>query len=254
MPNNYIFAICAIDLTKLDEKQKISPVGKATGRDGRVFNIDGKTIIERFLQDGLQIPLTVGHECNGKSAGWFSEFEHQADGVYALLRTNELGKRLIIAEEYKYLSPEYLVNYDTNDVERIVGVGLVNQPNLLKEALNHLTLEENTAMGNPTDAIKALQTQVDQLTNDNQTLAAQNAEFIQQLNTNKVANAINAGKLLPCKRDFALGLKTPALDNYLAVEAQTTTITASNNINQAGGGNDDANCPIMAQLNINEEA
>jgi len=246
MPKNYILELCAIDLSKLNEKQKISPIGTATGLDGRVFNVDGEAVLKRLEENGLQLVLNIAHEYGGKAAGWFTEFELKDDGIYASLRLNATGKALLEAEEFKYLSPEYLIDYDTNQVELIVGVGLVNQPNLLNDALNHM---ESTDMPAPKDNTDLAQ-QVETLTAQNTTLADQNKALLKQISTNKVDAAITGGKLAPAKRDYALGLEANSLDGYLTLEAQTFKATEKNNLNPEDDGEDDSSgCDIAEQFN-----
>lgn len=243
------------------KKLRISPIGKVTGIDGRVFQIDGQAVLARLIATELELVLNVWHASNGEAAGWFTQFELKDDGIYASLELNESGTELLEAKKYKYLSPEYLVDYDTNEVMHIVGVGLVNQPNLLNEALNNIdnNVDATTAPleGNMTqeeqDALaaenKALKEQVTTLT------AAQNTLEKAQRQV-KIDNAIGGGKLAPAKRDFALGLQANALDGYLELEAKTFTKTDNNSIDPNALDNDaddDANCDVFEQLGLNDE-
>ena len=148
MPRQTITELCAIKPEALKAgKLKISPIGEATGLDGRVFEIDGETITQRLIDTGLELVLNVAHEYGGQAAGWFSEFETRDDGIYARLALNERGTALLDAQAYKYLSPEYFIDADNNtQVLRLVGVGLVNQPNLLSDALNHSAFVPDAAL------------------------------------------------------------------------------------------------------------
>jgi len=248
MPKNYILQLCAINLSTLEEKQKISPIGEAKGIDGRVFNIDGVEVLALMQKNGLKIVLNVAHEYGGKAAGWFYDFELRDDGIYATLKLTQLGKELLEAEEYKYLSPEYLLNYDTNKVELIVGVGLVNQPNLLTEALNTIDTESHD-MPTPKDDTDLAQ-QVDSLTAQNTALANQNKELLKQVSTNKVDNAIAGGKLAPAKRGFALAIDNNSLDTYLELEAQTFKKTENNSLKpESDESDEDEACSIAQQFN-----
>lgn len=242
MLKTYILELCAIAASELSEKVKISPVGKVTGRDGRVFNIDGNQLLSRLQDDGLEIPLSIGHEWEGKAAGWFNNFELKDDGIYANLKLTQIGKELIEAEEYKYLSPEYYVDYDANQVELMPGVGLVNKPNLLKEALNHTEPENMPA---PTDN-NDVQKQLQELKDQNATLTEQNKNLLEQIGANKVDNAIASGKLAPAKRDYALGLEANALDGYLELEAQTFKATENNNLNPETNGDEEGETSDVA--------
>lgn len=257
-----ILEICSISIEAIKEKLRISPVGKVTGIDGRVFQIDGQAILDRLISTELELVLNVGHEYNGAAAGWFTQFELRSDGIYANLALNEDGEELIAKKKYKYLSPEYLVDYDTNEVMHIVGVGLVNQPNLLNEALNNIenkppvegnamTPEEKAAQEALSAENETLKAQVDTLTK------AQNSLQKEQ-RTVKVDNAIAGGELAPAKRDFALGLAANSLDSFLEMESKTFTKTDKNNIDpdqQSGDGlsGDDADCDVFDQLGLNED-
>lgn len=227
MPQLLILELCSIDLSKLDEKQKISPIGKVTGRDGRFFDVEGNVVLSFLEADGLELPLKEKHEYGSKAGGWFSDYEEREDGIYAKLRLNQLGKDLIESEQMKYLSPEYYLKPGTRKVERILGVALVNQPNLLNEALNH-TEPEN--MPTPTDK-NDVQKKLQELEDKNNKLEEQNKTLLEQIGANKVDNAIVNGKLAPAKRDYALTLEANALDGYLELEAQTFKATQNNNLN-----------------------
>lgn len=262
-----ILELCSINIDLVKKKLKISPVGKVTGIDGRVFEIDGQAVLNRLIATELELVLNVWHAFNGEAAGWFNDFELRDDGIYATLTLNDDGKALIEAKKFKYLSPEYLIDYDTNEVMHIVGVGLVNQPNLLSDALNSIEnpsnksiekqppVEGNAMTKEEQDALaaenKTLKEQVDTLTK------AQN-ELQNEQRTVKVDNAIASGKLAPAKRDFALGLSANSLDGYLDIEAKTFTKTDNNYIDpdqQSGTGEngDDADCDVMNQLGLNDK-
>lgn len=254
-----ILEVCSISIDATKKKLKISPVGKVTGVDGRVFVIDGQAILERLISTELELVLNVGHAYNGAAAGWFTQFELKDDGIYASLSLNEDGEELITKKKYKYLSPEYFVDYDTNEVFHIVGVGLVNQPNLLNQSLNNIkknnppvegnsmTKEEQEAQTALVDENKILKDKVQTLT------TAQNALQKEQ-RTVKVDNAIAGGKLAPAKRDFALGLAANSLGDYLTLEAKSFTKTDKNNIDpdRQSGDDDDTDCDILSQLGVND--
>ncbi len=257
MPKQYIVEMCSINTDALKEKIKISPVGDVQGLDGRVFEINGQQVLDKLNETGLELVLNISHSWNGEAAGWFSDYELREDGIYAALALNENGQALIEKKHYKYLSPEYFKDWETNEVYMLVGVGLVNQPNLLNDALNNIDSEpnpnnppankpeENTmADPNPTE----LQAQIDQLTADNAVLVETNATLAKQVHANKIDAAINHGQLAPAKRDFALELNANAIDAFLTMEAATFKATDDNNFNPDGEGEGgDADCAIAKQ-------
>ena len=267
MPRQTITELCALKPEALKAgKLKISPVGEATGLDGRVFHIDGETITQRLIDTGLELVLNVAHEYGGQAAGWFSEFELREDGIYARLALNERGTALLDAQAYKYLSPEYFINDDDNQVWRLVGVGLVNQPNLLSDALNHAKpptdpdAREETKMTQNTEHTETspAHADADRLTRQNQQLARENAALKRQIHAHKVDAAIAERKLIPAKREFALGLNANVLDAYLKVEAASGMKAESPQTDNQGIQPDetqagDGACPILAQLNIEDQ-
>ena len=296
MPRQTITELCAIKPEALKAgKLKISPVGEATGLDGRVFHIDGQTITQRLIDTGLELVLNVAHEYGGQAAGWFSEFESREDGIYARLALNEHGTALLDAQAYKYLSPEYFINDADQQVWRLVGVGLVNQPNLLSDALNQAapptdpdarmdaggraaygtarlsspnakadpyrdvggraaygTKAEETRMTQNTENTETSQA-ADRLTQQNQQLARENAALKRQIHAHKVDAAIAERKLIPAKREFALGLNANALDAYLKVEAESRPQTDKQGIQPDETQAGDGGCPILSQLNIEDQ-
>ena len=258
MPRETITELCAIKPEALKAgKLKISPVGETTGLDGRVFDIDGPTITQLLIDTGLELVLNVAHEYGGQAAGWFSEFEAREDGIYARLALNERGTALLDAQAYKYLSPEYFIDSDdSREVIRLVGVGLVNQPNLLSDALNQAeppTDPEETRMIDNSEPSPPVEADADRLRQQNQQLARENAALKRQIQAHKVDAAIARGQLIPAKRDFALGLDANALDAFLKVEAESRLATDKQSIQPDETQVQDGACPILTQLNIEDQ-
>ncbi|EJP75865.1 phage protease [Campylobacter sp. FOBRC14] len=149
---------------KENEALKISPIGEITGLDGRVFNIDAKTLLESIAKNNLHIPLDENHNFGG-AVGWFDKdsFEAREDGIYAKLELNKNGKALVEDKIYRYLSPVYDVS--GKNVIGLDSIGLVNRPNLLNNTINskgetmQKELEElkakNEALQKELDEIKA---------------------------------------------------------------------------------------------------
>ena len=256
-PPDLIIEVCAVDLTSLDNKVKITPAGEVTGIDGRVFNIDGNQLLKRLIKNNLELALNVNHgwaASRDEAVGWFKDYELKKDGIYATLELNEAGKELVSAKKYKYLSPEFYIG-ETREVNLIVGVGLVNKPNLLNKSLNKsqnnqsTTAEQDMADKKEDNAIE-LKQQNNALTTENDTLKKQLAELNKQQLINQVDNAIKAGELIPAKKEFALTLEKNALTDFLKLEAQSTSKTESNNLQaEAKSSSEPANCDITKQFN-----
>lgn len=266
----FIKEVCSIDTSNLDEKKKISPINNVTGLDERTYDINGEQQLQRLKDTGLKIVLNVAHGLSQKygddAAGWFDEFELKADGIYAKLELNELGKELIESKKYKYLSPEYFAVYnsatETLEVHLIIGVGLVNQPNLLNQALNQIhqnfnptqTTEEPPMSEELQKQVNTLQQEKTDLTTQVNNLDTKNKELVKQLNEQRINNAVVQGELAPAKKDFALTLEGNQLDAYLESEKQSFKGTENNNLNpdQDDEGDDSADCPILSQLSLGD--
>lgn len=252
--------VCSIEHNALDleapiNQVKISPIGEVEGVDGRQFSIDAKQVISAMQSYGLDIPLNIDHGDTARgneAAGWFSNYVAKSDGIYADLEFLDDGKTLVGDRKYRYLSPEFMIDYESQirgAVVTIVGVGLVNQPNLLNEALNNIEQEE-AEMAAPEQADN--DEELTQTKAENVALKARLDELETQARTSKVENAIDKGNLAPAKKDFALTLSENQLDSYLASEATTFKATEKNNITN---NNDDEQKPtseVFAQMGLTE--
>ncbi|MBL4774484.1 MAG: hypothetical protein JKY87_00285 [Mariprofundus sp.] len=256
----WIKEICALgDFKNSDWKNglKISPIGKVTGIDGRTFSIDGEAALQELNDNGLKLVLNVDHGWTAKygseAAGWFADFELKDDGIYAKLELNKLGNKLLEAQAYKYLSPEFLTD-EFKNVVAIVGVGLVNQPNLLNQALNkqqHDTGEQDmSAKNNNDDKNDTNAEQMQRLKDENNALKLRIEASEKDLREQKINNAIKDGALIPAKKDFALALDANALDSFLKIEAESKPAKANNNLNPDAEKDDYENDEILSQLGL----
>lgn len=244
--NLYILELCEINTSAVDnnKKLKITPIGKVTGIDKRKFFVEGQEILKGLNKSGLKLPLEPNHGYpDPRAAGWFSKFELRKDGIYANLKFNKYGQKLSEDENYKYLSPTYLIDYESREVFYLSGIGFVNQPNLLNEALNTVNANSNsqtktkeTTMPDVNDKqltklqneINSLTEEKSQLSEDNKVLNEQVDKLQKELNEQKIDNAISKGELLPAKKDFALSLDANSLKAFLEQEAKTPVKTDNN--------------------------
>lgn len=251
----YIKEVCTIgDLKK--GAVKISPIGKVTGIDGRKFTIDGGALLQDLQANGLKIVLNIEHgyssKHGGEAAGWFDDFELRDAGIYAKLKLNKVGKKLLEAKAYKYLSPEYLTDL-LGTVHHIIGVGLVNSPNLLNEALNQVHPKHhknNDELQGDNTMSQAEKDELKKLKEDNCILQEKLDAQDVSLRTTRIDNAIFEGKLLPAKKEFALALDTNALEGFLTMEAESTTLKKDDNGLNPDAAGDDAGNEIYKQLGI----
>lgn len=216
-----ILALNAQAANATEEKIRISPVGEVKGADGRSYRVDAQSVIRRTQELKVDIVLNVNHGWDtygGKAAGWFdlSSLEEREDGIYASLSATSIGTELITERHFRYLSPEYIVARDSNgtmEVLTLAGVGLVNKPNLLDEALNK-TENKETQMPNKETPDTSATEQITALQQENERLQ-------KELQTNKIEAAITAGQLMPAKKEFALQLNGQMLVDYLTAEAES---------------------------------
>lgn len=225
---------------KAKEKVLISPVGAVVGLDGRTFNIDGAVVIANTKANGIDLVFEVDHgfgEHGGKAAGWFrvETLELKDDGIYASLETTPLGDELIDKKLYRYVSPAYIM--DRNKADRTVlaldSVGLVNRPNLVKDALNSkdkevikelnsrietLETEKNQAVDTAVATSKELEETTNKLTESNSKLTQVEKdlkETQEQNKTLKIDLAVEQNKILPKDREFCKSLNDDQLNSYI---------------------------------------
>jgi len=200
-----------------DSKKRISPLGTVVGVDGRNYTINAQSVVSKMKEGKIDIVLNVSHgftsEFGEKAGGWIdiNSVEIRDDGIYALITPTDIGKELIDKKHYRYLSPEYRIawNGDTREVVDIVGVALVNRPNVMEDEMNEQK-EENMDKQKPTEeTVIELQAQL-------ATANEKNAELKQNAKVQRVDTAIASGQLLPANKDFAIELNEQQLDKYLA--------------------------------------
>lgn len=235
------------------EKQRISPIGDVIGVDGRGYKIDGNKIIAKAKEIGLDIVLNENH-WGSKAYGWFdlNSLELKSDGIYASLELNSLGKPVVEDKQYRYLSPEFMVDRERNVIS-IVGVGLVNQPNLLNKALNNQ--EENSKDEEQMD--EELKKKLEKQIEDNNVALKDKDDQIKtltdSLKTTKVDNAIASGTMLPASKEFALGLELNQIDGYISTlntKPQTDGMQKELNIQQQQENNSASETLVFDQLGI----
>ena len=242
-----------------NEKVKISPVGDVVGVDGRTYKINAQNVIKNIKSRGIDIVLNENH-WGSKAFGWFdlNSLEAKTDGIYAHLDLNNLGKPAVENKHYRYLSPEFMVDRERN-VTRIVGVGLVNQPNLLNKALNNEQSNpskpiESEEKNNMKKTVEQLELEVNTLQTSNDQKDKTIESLTNQLKESKVNNAIAAGSLLPANKDFALGLELNQIDGYLSTlntQPQTQDLNKELNVEQPDEKTE--NNEVWDQLGITED-
>lgn len=127
----------------LPEWYHLIPAGVFSGRDGRgPYSAAFSLIAQAFATHGM--PLLVDYEHQSlmasdiagpvPAAGWITDVQERADGVWGRIEWTERAAELIRNAEYRYLSPVF-GHDDAGRVTILWGAGLTNNPNLFLNEL-----------------------------------------------------------------------------------------------------------------------
>ena len=126
---------------------RILPAGVFRAKDGRPAHLPGWKIDAEIAQrviaasasvDDLVIDYehqTINAEKNGQpapAAGWFKRIVwREGAGLFAVgVQWTDKAKAMIAAGEYRHVSPVFPYNAVTGEVQKIIGLGLTNNPAL----------------------------------------------------------------------------------------------------------------------------
>lgn len=140
-------AVLTQSLSEAAREFRILPAGVFRAKDGRPANLPGWKIDAEIAQrviaasasvDELVIDYehqTINAEKNGQpapAAGWFKRMVwREGAGLFAVgVQWTDKAKAMIAAGEYRYISPVFPYNAVTGEVQKIVGLGLTNNPAL----------------------------------------------------------------------------------------------------------------------------
>ncbi len=207
---------------------KLTPIN-AIGLDGRKFKIEPDYVIfnsQKYSKILIRLEHGENRDALDKSIGWIDgkSLRVENDFIVGDVEFTEWGKTLINNKEYRYLSPEFLID-DMVDgfyvVNAIAGLGLVNRPNFKTLALNNQKDNQNK-MDEKETKIKALELELEQIKKENNSL--------------KIKNLIADGKILQSQESFALSLNAQQLDifvqNNFEVMSNLTRLKGLTTVNQ----------------------
>ncbi len=130
----------------LPKKVKLIPEGIMLGNDGRSFiNHSPQTILNAFNADSRDMALDIEHAAEikapkGESApvqGWFKTIEIIDGAIWGELELNEDGTALIAKKNYRYISPAFYHDADSNTAARpYLGISENNELDLIKAIEN----------------------------------------------------------------------------------------------------------------------
>ena len=124
---------------------------KIEARDGRRFTINNPAaIIAAFEKNAGPLAIDYEHGQAHKAAegeiapaaGWITAMEMRAGAIWAKVDWTDRAAAMIAAREYRFTSPEFLVDKQKN-VLSVAGAGLVNRPAFVMPALARAELKEN---------------------------------------------------------------------------------------------------------------
>lgn len=124
---------------------QLTPPGPAiVGRDGRGWKMsDPEAVAAQFdpaklpqidLEHSSQVAAPMG--LPAPAVGWIAAIEVRDGALWGQVDWNAEGQAAVASRAYRYLSPVFQYDWETNEILRIVSAGLTNSPNLEMAALN----------------------------------------------------------------------------------------------------------------------
>lgn len=255
---------------------KVTPRGKFTARDGRVFDVDPELLAARFAADGVDLPVDVDHATVkkamfGESApavGWISKLEARADGLYGKVEWLDEGLKVLAARTHRYVSPT-LKHDDSGKAYWLHSAALVaapaasmpavasadlsktpsasQEPQMLKAIALALGLTEDASEQSCLSALTSLKSRID---------PAIHAEALKQVTTlsaeletirkgehqakvdTLIEGALKDKKIVPAQRDhYAALCATPeGLTQVTALLGTVTSVLAASNLDEKRPG------------------
>lgn len=239
---------------------KITPRGKFTARDGRVFDVDPELLAARFEADGVDLPIDVDHATVKKAmfgeaapaVGWVSKLEARADGLYGKVEWLAAGLEILSARTHRYISPTLkhdengkafwlhsaaLVAAPAASMAAVASADLSTseEPKMLKAIAAALGLSEDASEASCLSALTSLKARIDPAIHQEaltkvQTLSAElearnKADHQTKVDT-LLEGALTAKKIVPAQRDqYAALCATP--EGLAQVTALFGTMTAT---------------------------
>lgn len=213
---------------------KLAPRGRFTARDGRQLEVDPELLVERFVADGVDVPIDIDHAIPKKAlfgdaapaVAWIVELAARDDGLYGRPNWLEDGLSVLKKRSHRYVSPT-LKTDPNGKATWLHSAGLVaapgismpavaaadpstkQEPSMLKKIAQALGLTETADETTCLSAIATLSQRVDKAVHDQtlQTLSTTTAELNAlkgEARTKKVTDllegALTAKKITPAQR------------------------------------------------------
>lgn len=168
---NLLVATCSTLLPQGSDKAafRIIPAGRFKSVDGRPVGGSWLLTAERgaemvaaaairandyVIDYEHQTLLTAENGKPAPAAGWFHKLEWRADGLYIIdARWTAEARKMIDAHEYRFVSPVFIFDKNTFEVQELQNVAITNAPGL--HGLTDLALLKSGAQPAENDAIEA---------------------------------------------------------------------------------------------------
>ncbi|MGB1763000.1 phage protease [Alloalcanivorax xenomutans] len=197
---------------------ELLPAGETLeGRDGRAWrNPDPAAVVRRTRDLRRDIPLDWEHATELKApkgdrapaAAWIKELEVRDGAVWGRVEWTEDGAESVGKRHYRYISPVFLFQKDTLEIQRITSAGLTNQPNLYITALNQSGPVQEDSPVKLSAAIRNALGLKDDATEDD------GVQAINQMKQDKDA-AEQAKAQAEQDKEAAINRATPSLDKFV---------------------------------------
>ncbi len=222
------------------------PLKGFTGRDGRgPYRLDDPQAVvaaTQAHQKGVPIPIDYDHQLlyspqNGRpapAAGWITDLEARADGVWGRVEWTEAAAAHLAAREYRFLSPVFKHRTYDGTVTRIECAALTNIPNLELTALASRLDNDGGEDMDLTQFLAMLASALGMTGTPTPEAVAAHAKALQ------TQGAALSGLFTGLAKD--LGLAADAKPEAVAAHAKTLTAQGT------GGGADPARFVPMAQF------
>lgn len=136
---------------------ELVPAGVIIGRDGRRWiNDRPDSIIEAFNTDGKDMVIDWEHASIHKAprgdqapaSGWITALQNRNGAIWGRVEWTATGRQAVTSRSYRYISPTFVFERETNRIIQLLNAGLTNSPNLKLAALNNQQEKQENVMKN----------------------------------------------------------------------------------------------------------
>jgi phage I-like protein len=124
---------------------QLTPAGPSVvGRDGRGWKLSDAEAVVRAFDPAKEPQIDLEHSSQlaapaglpAPAVGWIKALAVRDGAIWGRVEWTTDGEAAVSSRAYRYLSPVFQFDWETNEILRIVSAGLTNSPNLEMAALN----------------------------------------------------------------------------------------------------------------------